>query len=355
MTPLAPHLAAFLRQRLAVERGASSHTLDSYSHAFQLLLEFAHRRLKTPPAELLLEQLDADLVLAFLASLEAERGNSVRTRNARLAAVRAFFRYLEHRVPSALDQVRRILAIPAKKSDTPLVGHLAPDEMQAILDAPDPSTRQGGRDRAMLHLAFAAGLRASEILALRLDDLTLHGAPAVRVHGKGRRERVLPLWPETAAALRAWLTLRPPCGVPAVFLNSRRQPLSRDGLAWILRKHAVVAAARVPSLRDKRVHPHLLRHTCAMTILRATGDVRRVALWLGHAHLQTTEAYVRAEPTEKLEMLETVPAPRLRPGRFRPPDRLLALLAAARGPRDYPERQMPTPDADTRPEGADSG
>jgi integrase/recombinase XerD len=343
MTPLAPHLAAFLRQRLP------------YSFAFQLLLEFAHRRLKQPPRELQLEQIDADLVLAFLAFLETDRGNSVRTRNARLAAVRAFFHFVEHRVPSALDQVRRILAIPAKKSDTPLVGHLTPAEMQAILDAPDPATRAGRRDRALLHLAYAAALRASEVLALRLDDVTLHGVPAIRVHGKGRRERALPLWPETAAALRAWLTLRPPSGTTEVFLNARRQPLSRDGLAWILRKHAATAAARVPSLRGKRVHPHLLRHTCAMMILRATGDLRRVALWLGHAHLQTTEAYVRADPSEKLEMLDTLSPPSLRPGRFRPPDRLLALLSAARAPHDYPECTRPTPGARTPPAAADSG
>jgi site-specific recombinase XerD len=355
MTPLAPHLAAFLRERLPLERAVSPHTLDSYSYAFQLLLEFAGRRLKQTPCELQLEQIDVALVLAFLEHLETGRSNSACTRNARLVAIRSFFHYVEHRVPSALDQVRRILAIPAKNTDAKLVHHLAPDEMQAILDAPDPTTRDGLRDRAMLHLAFAAGLRASELLGLRLDELTLPGIPSIRVRGKGRRERGLPLWKETTSALRAWLAVRPASAACEIFLNARGQPLSRDGLAWILRKHAATAAQQIASLRGKRISPHVLRHTCAMTILRATGDLRRVAIWLGHAHLQTTEVYTRADPTEKLELLQTVSPPHLRPGRFRPPDRLLALLAAARTPQDYPESKMPAPEDRSPPEVPNSG
>jgi site-specific recombinase XerD len=305
-------------------------------------LGFASRRRKVSPSKLDLEHLDSDLVMAFLRDLEVTRKNAITTRNARLAAIKSFFRFVEHRVPSALDQVRRIAAIPMKKSPTGLIAHLEREEVQALLDAPTPSTVAGVRDLAMLHLAIATGLRVSELIGLRLADLTLRPQPSLLVRGKGRRERLLPLWKETTAAVRRWLGLRRPApGVDALFLNARGGPMTRSGFAYILSSHVGRAAAHIPSLRTKRVSPHVLRHTCAMVTLQATKDVRKVALWLGHARLETTEMYLRADPSEKLEALAAGKAFRLRPGRFPASDDLMAVLAAARCPRESDNRVAP--------------
>ena len=327
MTSIAPHIEAFLREHLARHRGASPHTCDSYAYSFQLLFEFAAVNLKVSPAALMLEQLDAPLVSTFLEHLETTRRNSAHTRNVRLAAIRAFFRFLQHREPAALDQVRRVLAIPVKKTDTRLVPHLSRDEVQALLDAPDPATRDGIRDRAMLHLAVCAGLRVSELTGLRTDEVAQQSR-SIRVRGKGRRERALPLWKTAAAALRAWLAVRGPVAAPEVFVNARGEPFSRWGVAYVLRRHADMASRRCASLRSKRLSPHTLRHTCAMVVLQATHDIRKVSLWLGHSNLATTEIYVRADPSEKLEAIEAVVPPHLRKGKFRPPDKLIALLRA---------------------------
>lgn len=354
MTPIAPHITAFLRERLPVDRGASEHTCESYAYAFQLLFAFASTRLHIAPVDLQLEQIDAPLVLAFLAHLETVRGNAPGSRNVRLAAIKSFMRFLEHRVPAALDQIRRILAIPSKKTDSRLIPYLVREQMQAVLDAPDPTTRQGVRDRAMLHVAFAAGLRVSELVDLRIDDLTFQPRPAILVRGKGRKERALPLWKETATTLRRWLALRGNASTPELFLNARGEAMTRAGFAYILDKHVDAAAKRCPSLRDLRASPHVLRHTCAMLTLQATRDIRKVALWLGHARVQTTEVYVRADPTQKLDAIELVTPPGLRRGRFRPSDRFIASLRpGVTGPRlcgESIERRA----ANTRKEPADS-
>lgn len=328
MTALAPHLTAFLRERLPRERRASPHTCDAYAYAyaFQLLLSFASRRLGVQPSALMLEQLDTTLVLDFLEDLELSRSNSVRTRNARLAAIKSFARFVEYRVPACLDQIHSLLAIPSKKADEKLVAYLTREEAQAVLDAPDPRARDGVRDRAMLHLAIAAGLRVSELVGLRLDELVLQPQPAIRVRGKGRRERILPLWKTTTMALRAWLAVRGEAPCLELFLNARGGPLTRDGFEYILAKHVMVATKKVSSIAKKSVSPHVLRHSCAMHTLEATHDIRKVALWLGHANVQTTEIYVRADPTAKLEAIDAVLPLALRRGRFRAPDRLLASL-----------------------------
>lgn len=330
MTPLAPHLTAFLRERLPLERRASPNTCDAYAYAFQLLLGFAAMRLHTQPSALMLEQFDVPLVLAFLADLESTRGNSARTRNARLAAIRSFARFVEYRVPSCVQQIHSLLAIPLKKTDERLVAYLTRDEMKAVLDAPDPRTRDGIRDRAMLHLAFATGLRVSELVGLRIDQVALQPEPSIHVRGKGRKERILPLWKTTAKAMRAWLALRGAAACPELFLNARGGPLTRDGFEYILAKHIAIAAPKTPSLNKKRVSPHVLRHSCAMHTLEATHDIRKVALWLGHSSVQTTEIYVRADPTAKLEAMDAVLPLALRRGRFRAPDRLLASLRSPR-------------------------
>ena len=241
------------------------------------------------------------------------------SRNIRLAAIKSFMHFMEYRVPAALEQISRILAIPAKKAETRLVKHLTVEEMQAILDAPVPTTRDGIRDRAMLYLCFAGGLRVSELIGLRVDDLTLQPHASVLVHGKGRRERCLPLWKETASALRAWLAVRGTVLVPELFFNARGEPMTRSGFEYILRKHAQTAAIRCPSLSTKRISPHVLRHTCALTVLQATKDLRKVSLWLGHANMQTTEIYTRADPSIKLEALESVVPQSCDPGVSRQP------------------------------------
>jgi len=325
MTPIAPHITAFLREHLMEQRGASEHTRDSYAYSFQLLFGFASQELKRAPSGLSLEDIDAPLIARFLEHLETARNNRPCTRNVRLAAIKSFFRFLEYREPAALDQIRRVLAIPFKRTDSRLVPYLVHEEVQAVLDAPDPQTRDGVRDRALLHIAISAGLRVSEITGLRMNDLSLQ-PPSVLVHGKSRKERVLPLWKETAAALRAWLAVRGEPPVPEVFVNARGRQLSRWGVAHILEKHVKAAGEQCPALLAKRVSPHVLRHTCAMTVLRATKDIRKVSLWLGHSDMGTTEVYTRADPSEKLEAIEAITPPMLRSGRFRPPDKLLALL-----------------------------
>lgn len=331
MTALADHVSVFLRARLPLERGASERTCDTYALALRLFFEFAARRLGTRPSTLTLEQLDAPLVLEFLTHLETKRSNSPATRNLRLAALRAFMRFIEYREPAALAQVKRILAIPLKRTNTRLVDYLTDIEMQTLLDAPQNNRRDGIRDRAMLHVTYAAGLRVSELVGLRLDDLTFVPRLCIHVLGKGRRERALPLWRETATTLRAWLAIRPQASAPEVFLNARGQAMTRSGFAYVLRKHACTARQHCPSLSNKRISPHVLRHSCALMILQATGDIRKVALWLGHASIETTAMYLRADTTVLLEALNATTPPTLRKGHFRPPDKLIALLKSDSG------------------------
>jgi integrase/recombinase XerD len=326
MTPIAPHMSAFLRERLPLQRGASDHTCDSYAYAFQLLLQFASKRLQTTPSALALEQLDAPLIMEFLYSLETERHNSPRTRNARLVAIKSFMRFIEYRVPALLEHSRRILAIPAKKTDTRLVHYLSIEEMQSLLNVPDLQRRDGIRDRAMLHLCFAAGLRVSELVSLPLQALAFYPTPSVRIHGKGRKERILPLWKATAADMRDWLAVRGDTPALELFVNARGLPMTRSGFEYILQKHVKTAAQACASLQKKGVSPHVLRHTSAMLVLQATGDIRKVALWLGHEDIQTTEVYLRADPTEKLEAIDAAVPPTLKRGEFRVPDKLIALL-----------------------------
>jgi len=326
MTPLAPHLTAFFQERLSVERRASINTCDSYAYAFKLLLNFASNRFKLAPSRLGFEQIDAPMVVAFLKDLESKRLNGAGSRNVRLAAIRSFMRFMQYRLPSALEQIQRVLAIPMKKTDTRLVRHLNTQEIQALLDAPKPADWPGIRDRAMLHLCFAAGLRVSELTSLLVEDLSLQPHASILVRGKGRRERCLPLWKQTVTAVRAWLAVRGALAVPELFVNARREPLTRAGFEYILEKHVESAVKGCPSLAKKHISPHVLRHSCALTVLEATKDLRKVSLWLGHANMQTTEIYTRVDPSIKLEALEAVTAPKLRSGRFRASDKLIASL-----------------------------
>ncbi len=330
MTSLARHVSAFVFEHLPRDKGASPHTVEAYSQALSLLLRFAAVRLNLrQPSRLALEQIDADLILAFLEDIERS-GASVSTRNARLAAIKALFRFVEWRQPTVVEQARRIALIPKKKADKSLVAWLTRTEIRAVLDAPDPRRSDGTRDRAMLHLAYTCGLRVSELTTLTLTDYDRRVPASVRIMGKGRRERILPLWKETRLALEAWLRLRDPDGEPQLFHNRLGRGLSRWGFSYVLGKHVKAAAKVETSLTNKRVTPHTLRHSCAMHTLQATnGDVRKVSLWLGHESIKSTEIYLHADPTKKLEILDGARAPRLRPGRFRAPDRLVAMLTGA--------------------------
>jgi site-specific recombinase XerD len=331
MTALAPHLSTYLLEHLPRDRGVSRHTIDSYAYCFQLLVCFAAKRLRVRPSDLQIEQLDAELILDFLNHIETDRANTPRSRNARLTAIRSFFRFLEYRAPACLDIAMQVQAIPAKRVKQPLVDYLTRAELQAVLDAPDRRTASGVRDGAMLHLAYACGLRVSELTSLRLDDVSRPAVDAIHVLGKGRRERVLPLWKETHAVLRDWLRIRPSVGDQAVFLNARGEAMTRHGFASRLAVHVRTAQHSAPTLARKKVTPHVLRHTCAVHTLEATGDVRRVALWLGHSSVTSTEIYLRIDPTEKLDILDAGAAPQIRKGTFTGvSDRLLAMLATAR-------------------------
>ena len=331
MTELASHLGVFLRQHLPRDRNASHHTVLSYADSFQLLVCFTAERLGVRPCRIEIEQLTAPLILDFLDNLERERNNTVGTRNVRLAAFKSFFRYLEYRAPACLDLAHQVHAIPMKRRDEALVESLNRDELRALLDAPDPTTAAGVRDRAMLHLTYAAGLRVSELIGLMCADLARPHLDTVRVTGKGRRERVLPLWQETRSALRDWLAVRPVTGHDHLFLNARGKGMTRHGFAHRLALHAATARQTMPSMASKRIFPHLLRHSCATHTLEATGDIRKVSLWLGHASIQSTEIYLRSDPIGKLDVLAARLPPGLRKGSFKEaPDRLLAILKDAR-------------------------
>jgi site-specific recombinase XerD len=272
MTSLATHVSVFLRERLPLEKRASERTCETYALALRLFFEFTAQELKIRPSSLRLEHLDAPRVQAFLEHLEKQRHNSPATRNVRLAAIRTFMRFIEHREPAALEQVQRIRAIPMKRTESRLVNHLNHDEMQALMDAPSPHTREGIRDRAMLYLAYSAGLRVSELVGLRMENLTFSPHPCVYVLGKGRRERALPLWRETVTVLRVWLARRPPGRATELFLNSQGRALTRSGFEYILDKHVRTAAKQCPSLLSKRISPHCLRHYLPSRTMSSSGS-----------------------------------------------------------------------------------
>ncbi len=326
MTPIAPFITSFLREHMPIEQGCSPYTCETYAHAYRLLFVFASKRLGIRPSQICLEQIDVALILDFLSHIEEQRGNCVATRNGRLAAVKAFIRYVEFRVPSALAQARQIHAIPGKRHDQALVRHLTIEEVRAILNAPNLTTRLGIRDRAMLHLCFAAGLRVSELVGLPLESLSLQRSPSIRVLGKGRKERCLPVRKETAVDLRAWLAVRGTVSVPELFVNAEGATMTRAGFEYILDKHVCTATNSCSSLSGRSVSPHQLRHSCALIMLQATRDIRKVALWLGHSDIRTTEIYLRVDPSVKLEAVEAVLPLGLRRGRFKAPDALIASL-----------------------------
>lgn len=324
MSALAPTLQAWFTERLVGQRHASSHTIASYRDTMRLLLEFAHKRLRIPPAQLDLALLDADLIGAFLDHLEHDRHNT--TGNARLAAIRSLYTFASLRHPEHAALIARVLAIPPKRHDRTLVTHLTEPEIAALLLAPDLRTWIGRRDRAMLQLAIETGLRVSELIGLTRADLHLGTPPHVACRGKGRKTRVTPLTKNTTSILRNWLNERGGLPIDPLFPTSRGKPLTRDAVARRLAKHSAIAAPTCPTLHDKTITPHVLRHTAAMRLLHAGIDTAVIALWLGHEHVETTHIYLQADLAIKEQALARTKPAASKPGRYRPTDRLLAFL-----------------------------
>ena len=326
-TPSFPALLQrFFTQRLMQQRRASPHTIGSYRDSFRLLLHFAQARLGKPPTQLAFDQLDAPLIAAFLEDLQKARGISPRTRNLRLTAIRSFFRYAAFEAPAHAEQIQRVLAIPSQRFTRVQVGFLTRPEVEALLAAPDPHTRSGRRDHALLLLAVQCGLRQSELTALRRNALMLDTGAHIRTLGKGRKERITPLTRQTVAVLKAWLREIPDRDDATVFPSARGEPLSADGVQYLLTKHVAAASRTCPSLQRRRITPHMLRHTTAMELLQAGMDRAVIALWLGHESVETTQIYLDANLAMKEQALAKTAPPEGKPGRYRPDDQLLAFL-----------------------------
>lgn len=326
MTTLAPELEAFFTDRLLCQRNVSPNTIACYRDAFRLLLSFLQQTTGTPPEKLGITDLDAPTIGAFLEHLEQDRGNSARTRNIRLAAMRSFFQYCALRHPEHAALIQRVLAIPTKRTERRIVTFLTPEELNALLDSPDRTTWAGRRDHTLVLCAAQTGLRVSELLRLTLADVQLGTGPHLRTLGKGRKERVAPLTRQTVAVLRVWIRELEPEPTDPLFPSRTGGALTRDAVERRLAQHVAVARRACPTLRAKRVTMHTLRHTAAMTLLSAGIDTATIALWLGHEQERTTRVYLHADLELKQRVLDRTTPPNGRPGRYRPPDSLLDFL-----------------------------
>ena len=323
---LAGHLQRFFTDRLLGQLDASPHTVASYRYTFRLLLKFTSSQCKRPASDLRVEELDSNLLGAFLKHLENDRSNCVRSRNNRLCAIRAFFGYVCLHEPAVAGHCQRVLAIPLKRSERKLVEFLTATEATAILNAPDAGTWLGHRDRVMLEVAVQTGLRNSEIRRLQRQDVELGTGAHVRCLGKGRKNRCTPLRSDVALRLGKWLQKLPADPTKPVFPTEVGAMMSSDAFQRLVAKHSRTARGTCDSLREKRVTPHTLRHTTAMDLLHRGVDITVIALWLGHESIQTTQIYLHADMALKEKALART-TPRKEPiKRFRPPDRLLAFL-----------------------------
>ena len=326
MTSIAPTLQGFFTERLVSQRRVSPATIASYRDSLKLLLAFAQQRTGKPPNALDWADLDAELITAFLEHLETGRHNTIRTRNLRLTAIRSLFTYAALRHPEHAALIQQVLAIPAKRFGKQLITFLTDAEIDALLAACDLSRWEGRRDRALLLVALQTGLRVSELTGLNCGDVTLGTGASVRCLGKGRKHRAVPLTTPTQAVLRAWMTER--AGLPGQPLFPARtgRRLSTDAVQRLVHLHAAAAALSCPSIRPDKLHPHILRHSCAMTLLHAGVDTAVIALWLGHADIRSTNAYLHADMAIKQRALDLTTPASAPPGRYRPADPLLAFL-----------------------------
>lgn len=309
------------------QRHASGCTIAAYRDCLRLLLAFAEQRLGKRPANLALQDLNATFVLEFLEHLEKHRHNSIRTRNARFAAIRAFMHYAGTKEPTALDIAQSVLAIPLKRFERRLVGFLSRKQIQAILDAPAPDTWTGRRDRVMFSTLYNTGARVSELTTLRIADVSLESNPAVRILGKGRKERQVPLWNSTARQIKRWLQEQGPCGSERpLFPNRMGGRLTRTTVTERLQLATEKAARRYPELARHKISPHVIRHSIAMHLLQAGVDITVISLWLGHESPATTHMYIEADLAMKERALKSLDAPPSRSVRYRPSDRVLESL-----------------------------
>lgn len=333
MTALpAPTLPAYVQRfftdRLATQLCASPNTVASYRDTLRLLLRYAADRLGNAPTDLEIYDIDADLVGNFLSFVETKRGNSVRSRNTRLSAIRSFYRYVAMNEPQLLHHCQRILALPSKRHAKRTIDYLSRQEIEALIAAPDPSTWFGRRDHALLMLASQTGLRVSELINLTSGNVFLGTGAHVRCVGKGRKERSTPLRKDSVKAMRAWLQERKADEADPVFVSVRGNRLSRDAVEQIVRKHVASASKYCPSLAAKTVSPHVLRHSAAMELLQNGVDRTVIALWLGHESVETTQMYVHANIQMKERAMDKTKPLNVAPGRYRPDDQLLAFLEA---------------------------
>ncbi len=326
MSLVAPTLESFFVDRLARQRHASPRTIASYRDSLKLLMVFVHHRTGKTPNALEWDDLDAETVSAFLDHLEVERGNGARTRNLRLTAVRSLFVYASLRHPEHAGLIQRVLAIPPKRFEKPVVSFLSAPEIDALIDAPDRSRWEGRRDRAMLLLGVQTGLRVSELTGLDCGDVSLGVGANVRCEGKGRKHRAVPLTSPTEAVLGVWISERSGLRDDPLFPTRTGRRLSVDAVERLVRKHGAIAASRCPSIRAEGLHPHTLRHSCAMSLLQAGVDTSVIALWLGHADVRSTQPYLHADMTIKQRALDRTTPTSAAPGRYRPGDALLAFL-----------------------------
>jgi integrase/recombinase XerD len=326
MSLLAPTLQAFFTDRLVQQRHVSPATVASYRDTFRLLLRFAERHTGKAPCTLDVADLDASLITAFLQHLEADRGNTARTRNARLGAVRSLFHYAAALHPEHAASIARVLNIPQKRFDKKTIAFLDAAEIDALIAAPDRSTWEGRRDHALLLLTIQTGLRVSELIGLNCDDINLTTGAHLRCEGKGRKQRTVPLTPTTVAVLRVWLEERRGGTSCPLFPTRTGRRLSRDAVEHRVTKHVAAAAERCPTLNPKQITPHVLRHTSAMQLLHAGVDTTVIALWLGHQDVRSTQAYLHADLTIKERALARTAPVGTEPGRYRPADPVLAFL-----------------------------
>ena len=325
-TSLAPLLEGFFTQRLMQQRRASPHTISSYRDTFRQFLKFIQKRVRKAPSRLLFEEIDAPLIVAFLDHLEKHRGVSIRSRNLRLTAIHSFFRYAAFETPAHSAQIQRVLAIPSKRFTRALVSFLTRPEVDALRAAPDRHSWFGRRDHAFLLVAVQTGLRLSEMTGLKREDVILGTGAHIRVIGKGRKERCIPLAKPTTAVLKAWLREPQRGSGQVLFPNARGERLSVHGVQYMMRKHSTTASQICPSLKRKRVTVHLLRHTAAMDLLQAGVDRAVIALWLGHEKVETLQIYIEATLAMKEKALAKTKPPSGKPGRYRPGDQLLSFL-----------------------------
>jgi site-specific recombinase XerD len=328
MTLIAPTLQAFFTDRLARQLQASPRTVASYRDTLRLLLRFAQQTTHKTPSTLDWDDLDETLIAAFLQHLEIERGNSARTRNLRLTAIRSLFRYAAFRHPEHAEVIQRVLSIPPKRFEKRTITFLTSEEADTLIAAPDRTRWEGRRDQAMLTLALQAGLRVSELIGLTCADVVLGTGAHVRCQGKGRKHRSVPLTATAQAVLSAWLKEQPARPHDPLLPTRTGRQLSRDAIERRLAIHTANAAKQCPSLTGKRLHPHVLRHTCAMSLLQAGVDTTVIALWLGHADVRSTQPYLHADLTIKERALALLTPANIPAGRYKPPDSVLAFLEA---------------------------